>query len=72
MTGVELEEQNVDAQKIVNEMLDAPSESALQRRGSKRFRNLTDKVSGLNLGAAPEKRRNSTFLNAVKSATNSR
>ena len=68
----QLEETNKEAEKILCETLDKPAEPGLQRRGSKRFRDLTSKVSGLNLEAAPEKRRNSKFFDIVKSAQTSR
>jgi len=72
MIGTEEEEKNMDAEKILQETLDAPSETNFQRRGSKRFRDLTSKVSGLNIAATTEKKRNSNFVDIVKSAANSR
>ena len=72
MTGIELGEDSKDAQLIANEMLEATPKASLQRRGSKRCRNITEKVSELSIGPAPEKRRNSAFFDAVKSASNSR
>ena len=58
--------------KTTIELLAEPPEKALMRRGSKRFSALAGKVNGLNIGGGPEKRRNSTFIDAAKSAANSR
>ena len=72
MAGIELEGDNDDAANLANELLAEPPEKALMRRGSKRFSALAGKVNGLNIGGGPEKRRNSTFIDAAKSAANSR
>ena len=74
MTGIELGEDSKDAEMIANQMLNATPEVSLRRRGSKRCRkDITEKVSELSIGGpAPEKRRNSAFFDAVKSASNSR